>query len=287
MTTATGCSWTATSNANWIGITSGNAGSGNGMVTYAIDPNLDAIARKGTLSVAGQTVSLAQAGQPPINTNSPLIDATAYGDQPSANKKTVTTSTLSTTADNELLVAFVATDGLANATVAKVAGGGLKWELVRRTNVQLGTAEVWRAYAAQRLKNVAITATLADPAASSMTVVSFANVDSSGQNGSGAVGATASGNSRRGTPSATLTTTRNNSWVFGVGNDWDTATPRTLGPNQVMVHQYMAPVGDTYWVQRTASAVPRTGTKVTMGAVAPSKDRYNLTLVEILASPQE
>ena len=61
-----------------------------------------------------------------------------------------------------------------------------------------------------------------------MTIVTFSNVDTSGTNGSGAIGATATANSIGGAPSATLATTRNNSWVFGVGTDYDTATARTV-----------------------------------------------------------
>jgi hypothetical protein len=46
-----------------------------------------------------------------------------------------------------------------------------------------------------------------------------------------------------------LVTTRNNSWVFGVGNDFDNAIARTPGSGQSLVHQFLAPIGDTYWVQ--------------------------------------
>ena len=50
-----------------------------------------------------------------------------------------------------------------------------------------------------------------------------------------------------------------------------------------MVHQYMPPVGDTYWVQRSAAVTPLVGTTVTMNATAPTADRYNLSLCEILS----
>lgn len=59
VTTADGCSWTAASNAPWITITAGASGSGRGTVTF----NAAATAgpsRTGTLTVAGQTVSVAQ-----------------------------------------------------------------------------------------------------------------------------------------------------------------------------------------------------------------------------------
>src|SRR5580693_5741068 len=102
------------------------------------------------------------------------VDALASGDQATA-KATVTSSTFSTGAANELLLAFIATDYLtgANTTVTGVAGAGLTWELVRRTNTQPGGAEIWRAFASASLATVTVTATLSQPVISSITVVSF------------------------------------------------------------------------------------------------------------------
>ena len=53
--------------------------------------------------------------------------------------------------------------------------------------------------------------------------------------------------------------------------------------NQVMVHQYMPPVGDTYWVQRMVGVTATAGTTVTINATAPTTDRYNLSIVEVLS----
>jgi len=117
-----------------------------------------------------------------------------------------------------------------------------------------------------------------------MTVVSFSNVDTTGA-GAGAIGASVSANSAGGAPTATLITTRDNSLVFGVGNDFDNAVARTVGPNQTIVNQYLATIGDTYWVQRVTNPVAATGTSVTINDTAPAGDRYNLTICEI-RSPQ-
>src|SRR5262245_236462 len=146
------------------------------------------------------------------------IDATTFKDLATAST-TITTPAFSTAAGNELLLAFISTDYPApapNTTVNAVTGGGLTWVLVVRTNVQSGTSEIWRAFAPSPLANVTATATLSQSVSASMTVVSFAGVDPSGANGAGAIGATASANAGGGTPTATLVTTRNNSWVFGV-----------------------------------------------------------------------
>ena len=115
-----------------------------------------------------------------------------------------------------------------------------------------------------------------------MTVVSFKNVDTTGTGGSGAVGATQTKNAATGAPTASLVTTRNNSWVFGVGNDWDGAFATTPGANQTQVHQLLVTGLDTFWVQRQNATTPLSGTTVTINDTAPTTHRYNLTLVEVL-----
>lgn len=60
VTSQSGCNWTATSNADWLTITSGTNGSGNGVVNYSVAANTGA-ARSGTLTIAGQTFTVTQA----------------------------------------------------------------------------------------------------------------------------------------------------------------------------------------------------------------------------------
>jgi hypothetical protein len=161
------------------------------------------------------------------------IDASASKDQSSASK-TVVTPTFSTTSGNELLLAFVSTDYLSgsNTTVTGISGAGLTWVLVVRTNVQSGTAEIWSAFAPSALTGVTVTATLSQSVVSSLTFMTFTGVDTSGTDGSGAIGATASANAKSGVPIATLTTQRDGSLVLGVGNDYDNAIARILRPAQ-------------------------------------------------------
>src|SRR6185295_4952863 len=70
-----------------------------------------------------------------------------------------------------------------------------------------------------------------------------------------------------------------------VGTDYDNPIARTLGTGQTIVHQYLATIGDTYWVQRRTIATPLAGTSVTINDTAPTTDRYNLSVCEILAAP--
>src|SRR4030095_15826530 len=55
------CAWTAVSNVNWLTITSGASGSGNGTVGYSVAANTGGSQRMGTLTVAGQTFTVTQA----------------------------------------------------------------------------------------------------------------------------------------------------------------------------------------------------------------------------------
>jgi hypothetical protein len=60
-----GCpGWTALSNDPWITIESGAAGDGNGTVTYRVNANPDVPPRTGTMTIAGQTFQVEQAGGP-------------------------------------------------------------------------------------------------------------------------------------------------------------------------------------------------------------------------------
>src|SRR5882762_4205814 len=216
------------------------------------------------------------------------IDATASRDAASSST-TVSTLSFSTTSANELLLAFVSADNVSspNTTVTNIAGAGLTWVLVQRTNAQAGTAEIWRAFASSVLANVTVTATLSQRVLSSITVMSFTGVDTSGANGAGAIGAIGTGNARTGVPAASLVTTRAGSLVLGVGNDWDNAIARTVGTGQVLVHQDLASVGDTYWVQRQVSPTAFSGTSVTINDTAPTGDRYDLSIVEVLVGTNQ
>lgn len=60
VTAPAGCSWTSSSNAGWIGISSGTSGSGDGTVQLVVAPNPDA-ERRGTVTIAGQTYTIVQA----------------------------------------------------------------------------------------------------------------------------------------------------------------------------------------------------------------------------------
>jgi chitodextrinase len=212
--------------------------------------------------------------------NTLALDKTVTTHQSSA-ATSISSPSLSTAAAGELLVALLATDGpdaSAAQSFSSVTGGGLTWRLRQRTNTQAGSAEIWQAVAPATLSNVVITATRASGKwQGAMTVAAFTGADTVTL---GAVGTASAGT---GAPHVALTTTRPNSWVWGVGIDYDNAKARTLGIGQVSVDQYLSPSGDTYWAQRRDAVTPAAGTSVTLDDTAPTTDRWNLAAIEILA----
>lgn len=71
VTTPTGCTWQATSTASWMSVVAGATGIGNGSIVYTVSPNPTTASRTGSVTVANQTITVAEAGQPilPPSTN--------------------------------------------------------------------------------------------------------------------------------------------------------------------------------------------------------------------------
>jgi len=63
VTAASGCAWPAISNnTDWLTVTSGSSGNGNGAVNYSVAANSGTSSRTGTLTVAGKTFTVTQSG---------------------------------------------------------------------------------------------------------------------------------------------------------------------------------------------------------------------------------
>jgi hypothetical protein len=60
--TGTSCGWTAVSNAGWVTITAGANGTGLGTVSYSVAANTGGGTRTGTLTIAGRSFTVTQAG---------------------------------------------------------------------------------------------------------------------------------------------------------------------------------------------------------------------------------
>lgn len=185
---------------------------------------------------------------------------------------------LSTSASGDLLLAFVGSDGAGSPQTVTVSGGGLTWSLVKRANGQGGDSEIWSARATGQLTGATITATQSIKGyVESLTVVAFA--------GAAGTGASVAQSAASGAPSVSLTTTKAQSLVYGVGNDYDNAIARTPGSGQTLVHQWLDTAhGDTYWVQATTAHIATSGAAVTLNDTAPTGDQWNFSAVEVLSS---
>ncbi|CAM5399753.1 Ig-like domain-containing protein [Leifsonia shinshuensis] len=190
---------------------------------------------------------------------------------------TVSAPSLTTALPGEFLVAFVASDGPASAGSQQVtvAGGGLTWTLAARSNGQAGDAEIWTAPAAALLSGATITSTpLAPGYDQSLTVIATEGV--------AGAGATATASAVTGAPSVKVTTAAATSLVFAVGADWDNAIARTLPTGLVPLDQWVdTGSGDTMWSEYTNQATGAAGSVVTIGATAPTTDRWDVAAVEL------
>jgi uncharacterized protein (TIGR03437 family) len=65
VTATTGCAWTAISNASWLTVTSGAAGSGSGTVNYSAAPNNTGQSRAATITIATAIFYVTQTGTGP------------------------------------------------------------------------------------------------------------------------------------------------------------------------------------------------------------------------------
>jgi uncharacterized protein (TIGR03437 family) len=77
------CAWRATSDVPWLFVISGASGQGNGTVNYSVAQN-EVAARSGTLTIAGQTVTISQAAAPGFPDVS-IIASAATGTSPFAS----------------------------------------------------------------------------------------------------------------------------------------------------------------------------------------------------------
>jgi hypothetical protein len=209
-------------------------------------------------------------------TLAPAVDKTVSVDGAGSR----TTPLFSTTGAGDVLVAFAASDGpsAANAQTLTITGAGLTWTRVRSTAGRPGVVEIWTATAPSILSNVSVTSTQSvtagGPYNQSLTVVAFTGIS-----GVGASNA-ASGFSTN--ASVGLVAQAAGSLVYAVGNDFDRGIARTMPAGQTKVHEFLAPSGDTFWVQSANAATTAAGATVTLNATVPAPaDQFNLAIVEL------
>ena len=230
----------------------------------------------GSSALAGSAVALVVSSGAPAPGPAAQVTVSADGTGPQ------TTPAFSTTTPGEVLVALVASDGPtsgANNQNITVSGAGLTWTRVQRAAVQRGVAEIWTATAPAALSNVTVTSTqsvtsvLGQPVNQSLTVIAFT--------GASGIGASAVANGATGAPRVSLVAQAATSAIYGVGIDFDRAVARTVPAGQTKVHEFLAPSGDTMWMQMLNATTSGAGVTATLNDTAPTTDQWNFAIVEI------
>jgi hypothetical protein len=236
--------------------------------SYTFTVSATNTAGTGPASAASNAVTPSTATVGPIT-----VDKTIFTD----GSGTMTSPSLTTSGANDLLVAFVSSDGPAGAgqQAFTVTGAGLTWTLAKRSNAQPGDSEIWWARVSGTLNAQTVTAApVAAGFHGSLTVVAFAKA--------AGIGGSAASSAASGAPDLAIPNTGAGSWVYAVGNDWDNAIARTPVSGQVLVHQRVdTSTGDTFWVQTTAAPNASAGT-VDIHDSAPTADLWNYAGIEIL-----
>lgn len=183
---------------------------------------------------------------------------------------------------NTLLLLFV-TINKDLATVSSISGG-LTWTNVGRANTNTGSCEVWRTFVATPISAQQLTINTSSAVVSiNYMMASFVGVDLTGSNGSGAIGAVATGTSTTAAPTLNLVTTRNNSWVWsGFNAAGITGTP-TAGTGQTVLRNLNDATNTAVgWFSRQNALTATSGTTVTSNATAPTTGSCNIISVEVL-----
>lgn len=205
----------------------------------------------------------------------PTLDTSVSTDQRTAASK-FTSPAITTAGGNELLLAFVESDGPQSAqTITSVTGGGLQWTLAERANATLGTSEVWQAFATSPVSAATVTATLASRSYDgSITVAAFRGAGST-------VGAVATSSGTGGGPTVTLTPSSCGSLIWASGHDWTNDTVPVAAGGQAIAHKDIdTRAGDSYWVQDLTTPT-QPNTTVTIADTGPTSDNWGLAAVEV------
>lgn len=217
----------------------------------------------------------------------------------SATTGTAVSTAAFTTPTAVFLLAMVARDspGTPTGNTGTITGAGLAWTLAGRKSDtgsnqiaggtgQGGIAEMWWAYSSAALTSVQVTDTQSlTNQAHGLKVIVITGAESTW---GGAISAGGSANTGASpVPSATLTTTAANSWVFSCSNDWNASGAGTAGSGQTIIDSSTISGTGTgitahYWRQTAVTAT--SGTSVTNNLTAPSGQTWNELILEVRAS---
>jgi len=199
---------------------------------------------------------------------------------------TTITSPAFAVAANTLLVAFISTDAnatgnnmIVNSANNNNSAPALTWQRAQRSNTQRGTSEIWYAFSPTARASMTVVGVLSQSQVAQMTVVGFTGAQNTLAGAATAIANKATGVA--GEPSLTITTTKGNSWIFGVGNDWDNRKQLTAAPGSTIIAQSPTTITDTFWTVRSTNPQALPGVPTTIGVTGLGTDRWNFAVIEI------
>lgn len=183
-----------------------------------------------------------------------------------------------------LLTSHVSNSASTVSSITDAAATWVKILEIQEVATTGGWVSVWRTLASGTYSGGSITVNYAGgfPQAS-VVVTAYTGTDTTGTNGSGAVGASNSATAGGTAPSVNVTTTRANSLVVaGVGQD--SGITWSAGSGQTINDQTLSAGGFSTLAQfRQNSVTANSGTAVTMNATSSSSASEAIIGVEILA----
>ncbi|MBV8845168.1 MAG: SBBP repeat-containing protein, partial [Bryobacterales bacterium] len=135
ITTTPQCGWTATSNNSFITLTSTASGTGSGSISYSVAPS-NGSARTGTVTIAGQTITITQSAGPAISGVNP-----STGAQGAANFAFAITGTMTHFVAGMSAVAFSGT-GITAGAITVVDATHLSVNVSIAATAPLGARDV-------------------------------------------------------------------------------------------------------------------------------------------------
>jgi hypothetical protein len=234
----------------------------------------------------------------------PTIDASSPAATTVDNVSTNVTSSSFSPPANSAIFAFFSLAGSSSTAqsvtgVTDNLGTHLNWNLYpgSRDNIfssgtLTGDAEVWWAYCPSAQASMTVTGTfavannIADTNAGGLMQILVFTGAATMQNGNTSIRNSLSVSNI----SQTLTTSVDNSWVFGVIHNGDSNSSPTIPGGQTDVfngnNSFKSDGGILnfagYWVQAHTSITPTASTVVTLNVTAPGSDKHHFSMVEVL-----